>query len=94
VAAYRHVAVVLAEAGQGEEAIRTVRPFLTSPHWRPLPLADALARAGDWASFNALLLTSHDMPGDALPLCAEIAQLYPEQAGEVAAAIADFSWAE
>ena len=51
-----------------------------------------MAKSKDTKSFGQLLLLCANVPGVALRACGAVAQLYPEQAGEVADVVMKHTW--
>ena len=81
-----------AEAGLGPASVQTADRILTDQdqHW-PL-IAHALAENDDIMNFGQLLLICANVPEAALPTCAAIARLYPDQTAAVVQAVSNHTW--
>lgn len=82
--ALRAISAAQAQAGLGEEAVRTAGLILTKRNDHLPEIAEALVRVGDKARFKQLLIPCAYYIDSAYRMCGLLARLYPEQARVIA----------
>jgi tetratricopeptide (TPR) repeat protein len=87
--ALRAIAGIEARAREGEQAVRTVDRILTDRNSHLPGVAAVLVEVGDPANFKKLLIPCVYYLDAAYLMCGYLAQLYPEQAEEIAKVVSE-----